>query len=136
MPRTIDRPTTQRRAVRHVSPSVVDPATADPFTLEQELKPFGAWVGKPIWVPPKDSSKTLAETMLRETWPFASQDRRWAAVVKKHRSEFTQVREIDLFRLRFDSRKEDSLSRLLSRNTSTRLPIRYPTACKAAWKSS
>jgi hypothetical protein len=97
MPRTIDRPTTQPRAVRRVSPSVVDPATAEPFTLEQELKPFGAWVGKPIWVPPKDSSKTLAETMLRESRIFASQDKRWATVVKKHRSDFTQVRELELF---------------------------------------
>ena len=96
MPRTIDRPTTQPRAVRRLSPSVVDPATAEPFTLEQELKPFGAWVGKPIWVPPKDSSKTLSETMLRESRPFASQDKRWATVVEKHRSDFTQVRELDL----------------------------------------
>ena len=97
MPRTIDRPTTQSRPVRRVSPSVVAPATAEPFTLEQELKPFGAWVGKPIWVPPKDSSKTLAETMRRESRPFTSQDKRWATVVKKHRSDFTQVRELDLF---------------------------------------
>ena len=97
MPTTIHRPATQPRAIRRVSPSIVDPATAEPFTLEQELKPFGAWVGKPIWVPPKDSSKTLAETMLRESRPFASQDKRWASVVKKHRSDFTQVRELDLF---------------------------------------
>ncbi len=48
MPRTIDRPTTQPRAVRRVTPSIVDAATAEPFTLEQELEPFGAWVGKPI----------------------------------------------------------------------------------------
>jgi hypothetical protein len=80
-----------------VFPSVVDPATAEPFTLEQELKPFGAWVGEPIWVPPKDASKELAETMLRETRPFASRQKRWAAVERKHRSDFTQVREIDLF---------------------------------------
>jgi hypothetical protein len=76
---------------------VVDPATVEPFTLEQELKPFGAWVGKPIWVPPKDASQSLAETMLRESPIFASQDRRWAAVLKKHQSDFTQVRELDLF---------------------------------------
>jgi hypothetical protein len=80
-----------------VSPSIVDPATAEPFTLEQELEPFGAWVGKPIWVPPKDSSRTLAETMLRESRPFAARDKRWAAVEKKHRGDFTQVRELDLF---------------------------------------
>ncbi len=97
MPRIIERPTTQPSAVRRVSPSIVDPASAGPFTLEQELKPFGAWVGKPIWVPPKDSSKMLAATMLRESRPFATRDTRWAAVEKKHRGDFTQVRELDLF---------------------------------------
>ena len=97
MPTTIHRPAPQARAAGRVSPSVVDPATAEPFTLEQELKPFGAWVGDPIWVPPKDASETLAETMLRETRPFASKHKRWASVVKKHRSDFTQVREFDLF---------------------------------------
>ncbi|MBI2824788.1 MAG: hypothetical protein HYX69_08885 [Planctomycetia bacterium] len=97
MPRTIHRPAIQARSIRRVSPSVVDPATAERFTLEQELKPFGAWVGDPIWVPPKDSSKALAETMLRESRPFASKDKRWTSVVKKHRSDFTQVREFDLY---------------------------------------
>lgn len=97
MPTTIHRPAPQARAVRGVSPSVVDPATAAPFTLEQELEPFGAWVGDAIWVPPKDASETLAETMLRETRPFASKHRRWASAVKKHRGDFTQVREFDLF---------------------------------------
>jgi hypothetical protein len=80
-----------------VSPSIVDPAVAEPFTLEQELTPFGGWVGEPIWVPPKDASEAFAETMLRETGPFASKSTRWAAVLKKHRSDFTQVREFDLF---------------------------------------
>jgi hypothetical protein len=78
-------------------PSIVDPATAELFTLDQELKPFGAWVGESIWVPPKDESKTMAETMLRESRPFTSQDKRWASVERKHRSNFTQVREFDLF---------------------------------------
>ncbi|MGD9720012.1 MAG: hypothetical protein AB7O59_02215 [Pirellulales bacterium] len=96
MPRTIDRSLLSPR-VRRVAPSIVDPATAEPFTLEQELKPFGAWVGKPIWVPPKSAGRTLAETMLRESRPFAAQDKRWAAVEKKHRGDFTQVRELDLF---------------------------------------
>jgi hypothetical protein len=80
-----------------VSPSIVDPAIAEPFTLEQELTPFGAWAGEPIWVPPKDASEAFAETMLRETGPFASKRRRWEAVLKKHRGDFTQVREFDLF---------------------------------------
>jgi len=97
MPQTIHRAATQPRKTRLVSPSVVDSATAEPFTLGQELKPFGAWVGAPIWVPPKDAKKALAETMLRESRPFASRDKRWTSVIKKHRSDFTQVREIDLF---------------------------------------
>lgn len=97
MPTTIQRPTSQPRATRRVSPSVVDPATAEPFTLEQELQPFGAWVGDPIWVPPKDASETMAETMYRESRPFTSKEKRWASVVKKHRADFTQVREFDLF---------------------------------------
>ncbi len=96
MPKTIDRPATQPSAIRRVSPSIVASATAEPFTLEQEIKPFGAWVGKPIWVPPKDSSKTLAEILLRESRPFASREERWTTVVKKLRGDFTQVRELDL----------------------------------------
>jgi len=97
MPTTIHRPASQQTASRRVSPSIVNPATAEAFTLEQELKPFGAWVGKPIWVPPKDASKTLADTMVRASRPFASREDRWEAVVKKHRNDFTQVREFDLF---------------------------------------
>jgi hypothetical protein len=97
MPRTLQRPAPQKSAVRSVSPSIVDPAVARPFTLEQELTPFGAWAGETIWVPPKDASQAFAETMLRETGPFASRSKRWGAVVEKHRRDFTQVREFDLF---------------------------------------
>jgi hypothetical protein len=97
MPTTIRRPAIQPRNLGRVSPSIVDPAIAEPFTLDQELKPFGAWVGAPIWVPPKNSSETFAATMLQETLPFASKDKRWNSVVRKHRSDFTQVREFDLF---------------------------------------
>ena len=42
-------------------------------------------------------ARRLAETMLRESRPFASKEKRWASVVKKHRTDFTQVREFDLF---------------------------------------
>jgi hypothetical protein len=98
MPKTIQRPPTQSTAPRKVTPSRVDPATAKPFTLDQELEPFGSWVGDPIWVPPKDSSATMAESMLRLSRPFTSKEKRWAKVVEKHRNEFTQVREIDLVR--------------------------------------
>lgn len=96
MPMTMQRPAAQRNAARQVTPSRVDPATAKPFTLKQELEPFGSWVGDSIWVPPKDSSSTMAETMLRQSRPFTSRAKRWASVVDKHRTEFTQVREIDL----------------------------------------
>jgi hypothetical protein len=97
MPITIQRPASRPRTARRVAPSVVDPATAKLFTLEQELQPFGAWVGDPVWVPPKDASKTMAQTMFKESRPFASQEKRWASVVKKHSADFTQVREFDLF---------------------------------------
>lgn len=97
MPRTIDRPSHELVREPRVRPSIVDPATAAPFTLDQELEPFGAWSGSPIWVPPKDASRELAETMLRSTRPFASKGDRWAAVLRKHRNEFTQVRELELY---------------------------------------
>lgn len=79
-----------------VVPSRVDPATARPFTLEQELEPFGHWVGGPIWVPPKDASSAMAETMLGRSSLFDSKQKSWAAVVEQHRASFTQVREIEL----------------------------------------
>jgi hypothetical protein len=50
-----------------------------------------------MWIPPKDSSKTMAESMLSLSRAFASKDKRWAAVVDRHRADFTQVREFDLF---------------------------------------
>ncbi len=92
------RPAKQRNATNHVTPSRVDPSTAKPFTLEQELEPFGTWVGNPIWVPPKDSNMMMAETMLSQTRPFTSKAKRWATAVDKHRTDFTQVREIDLIK--------------------------------------
>lgn len=81
-----------------VTPSRVDPATAAPFTLDQELEHFGTWSSEPIWVPPKDSSKAMAETMLSKTKPFSSATKRWQTVIDAHRDDFTQVREIDLVR--------------------------------------
>lgn len=97
MPRTIERPAAQPRPIRRVTPSIVDPATAEPFTLQQELKSFGAWVGDPIWVPPKDASRTMAESMLKASRPFSSKEQRWASIVEERRNDFTQVRELDLF---------------------------------------
>lgn len=79
-----------------VRPSKVDPHTAPPFTLDQELKPFGTWVDAPIWVPPKDASQDMAESMLRQPAWFTPQSKRWVGVVEQHRDSFTQVREIEL----------------------------------------
>jgi hypothetical protein len=45
MPRTIERPISKRELGQRVRPSIVDSATSAPFTLEQELVPFGAWAG-------------------------------------------------------------------------------------------
>lgn len=91
MQKTLNRPTTQPRRVR---PSRVN--VEKPFTLEQELKPFGAWVDEPIWVPPKDSIEELAKSMVTNSNIIASREERWESVIEAHRSKFTQVREIDL----------------------------------------
>jgi hypothetical protein len=66
------------------------------YTLAQELQPFGTWVGEPIWVPPKDSSKDFAMSMLRHHGLLSSKCACWATVVEEHRPAFQQVREIDL----------------------------------------
>ncbi len=79
-----------------VRPSHVDRATTTPFTLDQELKPFGEWVGDPIWAPPKDASEELADSMLEQPSWFRPMGDRWEAVVDAHRGNFTQVREIEL----------------------------------------
>ncbi len=71
MPTTIQRSTAQRKkSTRQVRPSIVEPVSSKPFTLEQELEPFGHWVERPIWVPPKDSSQAMAQTMLKNHGPL------------------------------------------------------------------
>lgn len=67
-----------------------------PLNLEQELKLFCKWKSDPIWVPPKDTSTELAQTLLNQCAPFTSSEECWKAVQKAHRSDFTQVREIEL----------------------------------------
>ena len=94
MSQTLQRPAAQRESTRCIKPSRVD--SSKPFTLEQELEPFGSWVGDSIWVPPKDSSAAMAEFMLNNSSPFTSKDERWSQVIDEHRSAFTQVREIEL----------------------------------------
>lgn len=79
---------------KQVRPSIS--AESQPFNLDQELTPFGTWTSDPIWVPPKDASAELAKSMLNRFGVFASKDKCWAALAEAHRSQFTQVREIEL----------------------------------------
>lgn len=79
-----------------VRPSVVDPNTARPFTLDQELKVFGKWSAEPVWVPPKECSEEMAESMLVQDGWFQSLKTRWSRHADTHRDQFTQVREIEL----------------------------------------
>lgn len=95
MSTTIARPAPQSFRNPSVRPSRVS-GDSKPFTPYQELEVFGNWVSEPIWVPPKDSSVAMAESMLKHTCVFESKEKRWETVVKKHRDNFTQVREIDL----------------------------------------
>lgn len=86
----------KKGSVARVRPSKVDPATATPFTLDQELEPFGTWTSDKILVPPKDSSTEMAETMLKQSGLFRAKEKSWESVVESHRDHFTQVREIEM----------------------------------------
>ncbi len=66
------------------------------LNLQQQLELFAKWTSDRIWVPPKDSSVELAKSMLNQFGPFASKQKCWQGVEKEHRSEFTQVRQIEL----------------------------------------
>ncbi len=67
-----------------------------PHTPKQDLELFGRWVGKPIWVPPNDSNKDLAISMLNRFGPLTTKKKCWDAVSRQHRNKFTQVREFEL----------------------------------------
>ena len=86
------RPQAQGRVSPKLAPSVI----SEPFTLEQELTPFGTWTTKPIWVPPQDAAAEMATTMLDNCSLLASKDECWSAVIAEHRTAFTQVREIEM----------------------------------------
>lgn len=90
------RPVTLAPTIRPITPSRVNPATASPFSLEQELEPFGTWTQEPIWVPPKDSTTEFAKSMLNRHGLLSSKCRCWSDIVDEHRRSFQQVREIDL----------------------------------------
>lgn len=96
MPTMIQRSVKRRSIPSQVTPSIIDPKTSSRFTLDQELEPFGKWVGDPIWVPPKDSSRAMAQSMLKGSSLLASKDKRWSSVTDEHRSDFTQVREFEM----------------------------------------
>ncbi len=97
MPATLQRPRIDSGTKsQRVTPSILDPKLARPFTLDQELDLFGNWTGSPIWVPPKDSSTALAETMVRKAGLLTSAKSSWQSVVEEHREQFTQVRELNL----------------------------------------
>ena len=66
------------------------------YSPDQELQLFAKWTSESIWVPPKDNSTQLAMSMLNQFSPFTSKEVCWDAMVKEHRSKFTQVREIEL----------------------------------------
>lgn len=89
------RSTSARTKSALLQPSIPGP-NATPFSLEQDLKPFGTWASDAIWAPPKDASTEMAESMLQQPGWFKSMDKRWDAVVATHRDSFTQVREIEL----------------------------------------
>lgn len=136
MPRTLHRPVSQASAIRSVSPSIVDPAAAEPFTLEQDLTPFGAWVGEPIWVPPKDAGEAFAETMLRKTGPFASKSKRWEAVLKEHRRGFTQVREFDLYQASIRLPKGKFFVTVTEQRDFDKITDSIPACVQTAWRNS
>lgn len=71
-------------------------AVAMPSFLAQELEPFGSWIGKPIWVPPKDASVEMAKSMMGRDGLFTSKSKRWEGIVNRYRKQFIQVREIEL----------------------------------------
>ncbi len=98
MPLVLDR-SAVRRSVVDLDP-IRPSAVSREEPLRQAPRPgldtFGAWAGDPIWAPPLDSAETLADEMVKLSRPFTSMEQRWEAVVRKHKNEFTQVREINL----------------------------------------
>lgn len=96
MVKTLQRSAAGSSITNFATPSILEGDFAKPFTLDQELTAFGKWTSEPIWVPPKDSSKELATSMLEDYGLFSSKSECWKALIEEHRSKFTQVRQIDL----------------------------------------
>lgn len=92
----IDQRTTTSTATRPTKSKPEPRRDLGPLNLEQELKLFCQWKGDRIWVPPKDTSTELAQTLLNQCGPLASKEACWKKLQKAHRADFTQVREIEL----------------------------------------
>jgi len=110
------------------------PIADRPFTMDQELEPFARWTGRPLWVPPRRRSTAFARTMLSSGfWPRSSssargRERSWSAVVDEHRSEFAQVRGIDLFKASIRLPKGRLLVAITERDQFDSIPDKVP-AC-------
>ncbi len=74
-------PATRLNAQPRPAPAIAPSVSAEPFSLDQELMPFGTWTSKPIWVPPKDSATEMAQIMLDNCSLLASRDECWSSVV-------------------------------------------------------
>ena len=79
-----------------VRPSVLPEGPSSGFTLDQELTVFGRWTSDPIWVPPKDYTRPMVETMLSKHDIFSRRESRWETVFRTHRDAFAQVRQIEM----------------------------------------
>ena len=103
MPHVSPKPLTheKRRAVKTQAAVKVQSleefiGSPQPHTPQQDLEIFGTCIGKPTWVPPKESSAELAKSMLNSFGHAATKSEAWQGTVKAHRSQFTEVREIEL----------------------------------------
>ncbi len=88
-----ETPQAPRERVPAVRPSAV---SGEWFSLDQELTVFGHWSGSPIWVPPRNASPELAQSMLEHSSPRDSFEKRWRELAQRCRKQFTQVREMDV----------------------------------------
>jgi hypothetical protein len=82
-----------RERVTGVRPSAV---SGERVSFEQELTVFGHWSGSPTWVPPRNASLELAQSMLEYSSPRDSFEKRWRDLAQRCRKQFTQVRELDV----------------------------------------
>ncbi len=88
-----EAPQAPREQVPAVRPSAV---SGEWYSLDQELTVFGHWNGSPIWVPPRNASPELAQSMLEHSSPRDSFEKRWRELAQRCRKQFTQVREMDV----------------------------------------